>query len=260
MKKKLLLISLIAILLLPITSFAKSKEETSKYTSTNLEETLTSAGIELANKNYKENDKQVKIYLFRGASCSYCHAFLEYLNSISEEYGKYFKLEAYEVWEDNKNIDLYDDVVNYLNKRIGQTKYQSGSVPLIIIGEEVFQGYSEVYNENIIATIKNEYNAKEKYDVMEEKEKQKKIDARNAFFESSKFSIICSTVITIIVTVSLILYFNNEIAKLNRKIARLEKKTVPFKEERRHEEKEEVKEEKNLSNKNNAKKSSKKKQ
>ena len=32
MKKKLLLISLIAILLLPITSFAKSKEETSKYT------------------------------------------------------------------------------------------------------------------------------------------------------------------------------------------------------------------------------------
>ena len=61
MKKKLLLISLIAILLLPVVSFAKSKEETSKYTSTNLEETLTSAGIALANKNYKEDDKQVKI-------------------------------------------------------------------------------------------------------------------------------------------------------------------------------------------------------
>lgn len=260
MKKKLLLISLIAILLLPVVSFAKSKEETPKYTSTNLEETLTSSGIELANKNYKEDDKQVKIYLFRGSSCSYCHSFLEYLNSISEEYGKYFKLEAYEVWQDSKNIELYDEVVTYLNNHIGQTKYQSGSVPLIIIGEEVFQGYSEAYDEDIITAIKNEYNAKEKYDVMEEKEKQKKIDARNAFFGSSKFSIICSTVITIIVTVSLILYFNNKINELNRKIDRLEKKPVPFKEERSHEEKEKVKEEKNLSNKNNSKKSSKKKQ
>ena len=156
MKKKILLLALITLLLMPLTTIAKESKE---YKSKNFIETLEEEEIKLENKNYKETDKQVTIYMFRGTGCTYCRSFLEFLNDISEDYGKYFKLESYEVWSDSKNAELLEGVSSFLGQ-------EAGGIPYIIIGDQVFGGYSEEYDDVIKATIKEEYNRSNKYDVL----------------------------------------------------------------------------------------------
>ena len=116
MKKKILLLALITLLLMPLTTIAK---ESDKYKSKNFIETLEEEKIKLENKNYKETDKQVTIYMFRGTGCTYCRSFLNFLNDISEDYGKYFKLVSYEVWRDTKNGELLDELSSFLGQDAG---------------------------------------------------------------------------------------------------------------------------------------------
>lgn len=157
MKKKLFVVLSLMLLLVPVFGMAKEK----KYESTNLKETFKIEEIEIQNEKYKETDKQVTIYLFRGDGCGYCHSFLEFLNDISEEYGKYFKLEAYEIWANSDNNELWKKVSNFFGE-------EAGGVPYIVIGDEVFRGYNEQYNDAMIKKIKEEYKSKDKYDVLEE--------------------------------------------------------------------------------------------
>lgn len=74
------------------------------YNTLNLEEALKQEGIESKLENYKETDKQITIYLFRGNGCTYCRNFLSFLNDIAEEYGSYFKVVSYETWYDQANL------------------------------------------------------------------------------------------------------------------------------------------------------------
>ena len=156
MKKKFLVLLLI-VALLPIKTFAKTYYD--NYNTKNFKETLEAEGMEIKNKNYKEDDKQAIIYMFRGDGCGFCRSFLEFLNSISEEYGKYFKMVSFEVWHDANNSEL-------LNKMPIVTNKSAGGVPYIIIGEKVFGGYSEDYNEDIKNAIMAQYNDSS-YDVFE---------------------------------------------------------------------------------------------
>lgn len=156
MKKKLLVL-LLVLALLPIKTFAKTYYD--DYNTKNFKETLAAEGMEIKNKNYKEDDKQAIIYMFRGDGCGYCRAFLEFMNSISEEYGKYFRMVSFEVWSDQKNSEL-------LNKMPLVTNEPAGGVPYIIIGEKVFGGYAESYNEDIEKAIMAQYNDSS-YDVFE---------------------------------------------------------------------------------------------
>lgn len=111
--------------------------------------------------SYTESDNQITIYLFRGKGCGYCKRFLTFLNSIVPEYGKYFKLESYEVWYDNSNSKLLDKVSSFLDE-------DAGGVPYIIIGDQVFPGYASVYDDSIKQAIVNLYNSTDRYDVFEE--------------------------------------------------------------------------------------------
>ena len=156
MKKKLLILLLVA-LMLPFKTLAKTYYD--DYNTKNFKETLEAEGMEIQNKDYKEDDKQAIIYMFRGDGCGYCRAFLEFLNSISKEYGKYFRLVSFEVWSDSKNSEL-------LNKMPLVTNESAGGVPYIIIGEKVFGGYAESYNEDIKKAIMAQYNDPS-YDVFE---------------------------------------------------------------------------------------------
>ena len=135
----------------------------------NLKEVFEQEGIEISDSSYKETDKQVVIYMFRGNGCSFCRAFLNHLNDILEKEGYMFKLQAYEVWEDQKNGDLMQEVAKF-------TGESAGGVPYIIIGEKVFPGYIADWDEDILEAIKTEYNKKEKdrYDVFEEMDKANK--------------------------------------------------------------------------------------
>ncbi len=210
MKRKFLLLTLIALLLLPVTTLAAENT----YESKNLIETLEEEEIDLEYEDYEENNKQVTIYLFRGTGCAYCRSFLEFLNEISEEYGKYFKLKSYEVWTNTNNQELLENVSSFL----GQS---ANGVPYIIIGEQVFAGYSEQYADSIKAAIKAEYSKTSKYDAIEEYEKAKAKEERESFYASGKFTVSCNFVIITIATLIVILFINYKMNVLISKVDEL---------------------------------------
>lgn len=210
--KKLLIVLLMAIMIVPIGVKADKKE----YKTLNLEKALTEEGIEHDLSNYSENDKQVTIYMFRGKGCGYCKKFLTFLDSIVDEYGEYFKLESYEVWYDEKNSQLMQEVSNFLND-------PADGVPYIIIGDKVFKGYSENYNDDIKATIKELYNTKKdnRYDVMKEYAKNTPAkEESNVSFGLVAFNII----FTLILAAVVFIINNKKISELNERISTLETK------------------------------------
>ncbi len=246
MKKKILLILMLSLLLMPFTTAFALDEKEVKYESMNLVETLESEGIELKYKDYKETNKQVPIYMFRGKGCTYCRAFLEYLNGITEEYGKYFKLVSYEVWTNSNNSELMEKTAAFLDQR-------TTGVPFIIIGDQIFPGYSQEFNSAIIASIQEQYENKNRYDVFEEMEEQEKIERRKAFFSSAPFIITCNTLITIIAVAFVAFLMNKKIKKLALVVEDLESKVKTNNKEVRTQQKTSQKDLKEDSKKNKSK-------
>ncbi len=79
----------------------------------------------------------VNIYMFWGEGCPHCakaKPFLENLDKSSDKINLY----TYEVYYNAQNQKLYQETGEKL-------KVNSSGVPLIIIGDEVFVGYSELY-------------------------------------------------------------------------------------------------------------------
>jgi thiol-disulfide isomerase/thioredoxin len=196
MKKKLIILLLVAALL-PMKVFAKSFID--DYNTLNFKETLTAEGMTIENKDYKEDDKQAVIYMFRGDGCSYCRAFLTFLNSISKEYGKYFRLVSFEVWSDAKNSEL-------LNKVPLVTNQSAGGVPYVIIGEKVFPGYASSYDEDIKSAIMAQYNDPS-YDVMEKLDEQLNGNSNNG---GSSFATIFWNAFFVIAAAVAIIVVNNK--------------------------------------------------
>lgn len=207
MKKKILVLFLLALLLIP---FNVSASKT--YKSLNLVDTLKEENIDKEFKNYSENNNQITIYMFRGKGCGYCRAFLNFLNSITEEYGKYFKLESYEVWYDSNNKKLMDDVSSFLGQ-------PAQGVPYIIIGDKVFPGYAADYDEQIKEQIVKLYktNKSDRYDVMKEYNKTK-----NTNVSSTKI-IIWNLVVVLVAAIGIILFINTKFNKINENIEKISK-------------------------------------
>ena len=210
MKNKVIVFLLMILMVLPLTVYAKSDD----YNTKNLTETLKDESIDPEFKNYEENNNQITIYMFRGKGCGYCRAFLTFLNSITEEYGKYFKLESYEVWNDSKNKDLMDKVSSF----IGQP---AQGVPYIIIGEKVFPGYANTYDEQIKAAITSLYNTNksDRYDVMKEYKKSLKSTSGVSSTKVIIWNLVFVTVATLIVMV----FVNFKFKQVNESVAKIEK-------------------------------------
>ena len=143
--KKLLIVLLMVFMFIP-SIYAETE-----YKVMNFDEVLTEEGIEHDFSNYSESDEKITIYFFRGKGCKFCRAFLSYLNDIVPEYGKYFNVIAYDVWNDRNSDKLLDEVSEFLNQ-------PSEGIPYAIIGDTVFNGYSTDYDEAIKEAIKKEYN------------------------------------------------------------------------------------------------------
>ena len=194
MKKKLL--TLLLVTLLPVAVFAKSFLD--DYNTTGLKETVEAEGLELLNKNYKENDKQAVIYLFRGQGCSHCYEFIEFLNSISKEYGNYFRLVAFEVWQDNTNSALFSKIAAFKGDDPNNT-----GVPYFIIGDKVFNmGYGASMAEEVKKAIMDQYN-NPSGDVMDEYQKSLNKGSGTTDFAVifwNAFFIVAATVAVIIVS------------------------------------------------------------
>lgn len=160
MKKKLVLLLVFLVAIFTLTGCEKKGKYYDGYKYLNFKEVLAAEEFELENKDYQENDNQAVIYLFRGQGCGFCRKFISFLNSISTEYGKYFKVVSFEVWYDGSNSDL-------MSKMPTVTNVEARGVPYIIIGDKVFDGYAESYDEEIKAKIMQQYNDPS-YDVFDE--------------------------------------------------------------------------------------------
>lgn len=189
---------LIVIFMLPMLVFAASGD----YQTLNLDEALTQENIEHDFSNYKESNDQVIIYLFRGNGCGFCRNFLTFLNSIVDEYGKYFRVVSFEVWGDSNNAALKEEVSTFLN-------YRSEGVPYIVIGDQVFPGYNNSFDDAIKEKIMSEYekDEKDRYDVFAEMDKAQKEEANKG--KVNYFLIIFCNLLFIISATAIVLAFVN---------------------------------------------------
>lgn len=122
-------------------------------------------------ENKKEEKEPVKVYIFRSDNCGYCHALMEYMDSIEEEYGKYFDVYDYEV-SDSENSQLYSEVAEYMGDDaqgvpymvVGEYTYPNGFAADTIIDSESGQ----TSGDQLIERIMEIYNSDDRYDVMVE--------------------------------------------------------------------------------------------
>lgn len=204
MFKKIISIVLVGLIFVPSLAFA------SEYVTENFEEALTEESIEHDLKDYKESEDKINIYLFRGHKCGFCNSFLTFLYNNVEEYGKYFNLVSYEIFNDANNSRLLDDVSKFMDGK------SATGVPYIVIGDTAFGGFNESTDGDAIkAKIKELYESKDRYDVFEEMVKKPK---------DSTSTIIMWNAIFTVLAVGIVLYVNNrQIKVLNTKIDTLEK-------------------------------------
>ena len=127
MKKKLLFIFCLLLLLIPINSFALSK---------NYKDVVSSITNEKVEKN------KVNIYFFRGEGCPHCREEEKWINKIKKLYKGKVNIYDYEVWHSVKNRNLMKEVGSSLNVEVR-------GVPFTIIGDKYYIGFSDTISSNI---------------------------------------------------------------------------------------------------------------
>ena len=129
--KKVLLVLLLAVTLMPIMANAEGKKKTT-------------------------------IYLFRGEGCPHCEEALEWFDSLDTKTKDKYELIQYETWHDKDNAELMKKVA----KAMGENTSNLG-VPYIVIGDKTFIGFAADYKEDILAQINALYGKEDAYDVMQ---------------------------------------------------------------------------------------------
>lgn len=215
MKKKLALLLVLFISVLTLTACGNNgKKYYEGYKYLNFKEVLQAEEMELENPEYTEADDQAIIYLFRGQGCGFCRKFITFLNSISKEYGKYFKVVSFEVWYDENNAEL-------MGKMPTVTNVEARGVPYIIIGDKVFDGYAETYDEQIKSKIMEQYKDNS-YDVFEELAKED-----NKFKGFSNTAIVIINLVLILIATVCIIVNSNKNTKVILDALNKTKKDMP---------------------------------
>lgn len=142
---KYLVVLLAIFLVLPFGVFAEDENNTTSESETTV----------------SNDDKKVNLYLFRGEGCPHCAEAEEWFDSIKGEYGDYFKVVDYEVWNDEDNAKLMEKVAKLRNEDVS-------GVPYIIIGDKSWNGFDESYEDEMIDQIKSVYSqdVSKRYDIM----------------------------------------------------------------------------------------------
>ncbi len=116
--------------------------------------------------DYKEDDKKINVYIFRGSTCPHCLDAIVYFAQNAKEYGKYYNIVSYEVWNNTSNNRLMSKVASTLGEK-------SDGVPFIVVGNKAYSGFSEDLGKKIIDQVIEMYNSNEKYDVFDHMEEPK---------------------------------------------------------------------------------------
>lgn|SRR5574344_1366812 len=174
------------------------------YTSQTLDEAATAEGITYSHGDFSNSSDKVTIYLFRGAGCSHCYAFLTFLESIVPDYGKYFNVVTYEVWNNTNNASLMQQVASVFGD-------DASGVPYIIIGDKTYIGYASSMDSEIEQLITDQYNSSDKYDVMDHLGEVKSDDTKEdtTTKTSSNTAVIVTTVIIVGVAIAGLYYLKS---------------------------------------------------
>ena len=78
--------------------------------------------------------KEVNVYMFYGKTCPHCEDAYEYLKSVENKYD--LNIYRYEVWYDEENQELMNDVAKYLDVNVS-------GVPFTIIDNTAIFGYAK---------------------------------------------------------------------------------------------------------------------
>ena len=92
-------------------------------------------------------DGVINVYYFYGDGCPHCDAQFQFLERIEEEWGAYFNLYAFEVWFNEDNVVLLNDVAEILDMQVT-------GIPFTVIGEQTFTGFNERMEEGFIEAIR----------------------------------------------------------------------------------------------------------
>ena len=93
-----------------------------------------------------ESDK-INLYLFHGAECPHCEEERNWLKKIKIEYQDKVNFYYFEVWHDENNSKMMQEVKDRLN-------VPSSGVPLTVIGRKYFLGFSDTISSQMENTIK----------------------------------------------------------------------------------------------------------
>jgi len=98
--------------------------------------------------NVKTDDNKINLYLFHGAECPHCAEEKVWLEDIKDKYKKDLNVYYFEVWHDTENVKLLNQVKKVLD-------IKKDGVPLTIIGEKYYVGFSKTTGSSIENVIKN---------------------------------------------------------------------------------------------------------
>ena len=128
-------------------------------------------GVNAEGEKPAANKEPVKIYFFHGETCPHCLEAFEWFDSIEEEYGDYFDIAKYEVWNDAENSALMKQVASFNGDNptgvpyiiVGNYSYVNGFGPDAVIDESTGKTEGDQMIERILET----YESDNRYDVME---------------------------------------------------------------------------------------------
>ena len=126
------------------------KENDNENTLENNKEESISTPKEISLENVTYDKNKVNIYLFWGSTCPHCKEEFAFFDEIKEEYGNYYNLYTYEVWQNQDNAKI----MNRFATALGE---EAKGVPYTVIGDVSFTGFGEADKEKFIETIKSKH-------------------------------------------------------------------------------------------------------
>lgn len=106
----------------------------------------------------RTEDAMVNVYLFWGDGCKHCDALMGALWEIAARHPGVFRVYGLETWHDDENESL-------LERYSGSLGLPDRKVPLLFVGDKVFQGYDAGVDSQIEGAIMSEYGKLVKEDV-----------------------------------------------------------------------------------------------